>query len=143
MLFYFYHSILNMVHSYFFDFSALSVGQHWYWKIFGCQVHGQVLTTTAFVIVVVCLFSLISTKEINEIPDGLQNVAEFITEFIEDLQRHKSETMIIRIGLLSWVQSFYLFLFRIGLGPCYPGILSKFPMVNWQHPLMILIQRFL
>lgn len=99
-----------MVYSHFFDFSALSVGQHWYWKIFGCQVHGQVLTTTAFVVVVVCLFSIISTKDINEIPDGLQNVAEFITEFIEDI----AKTQIGDHDYSNWVAflgTIFLFIF--------------------------------
>jgi len=73
----------------FFHFSNLSVGQHWYWKIFGCQVHGQVLTTTAFVFAVVCVFSLLASKDISEIPDGLQNVAEFITEFVVEIAKRQ------------------------------------------------------
>jgi F-type H+-transporting ATPase subunit a len=88
-----------MIYSSFLDFSALSVGQHWYWKIFGCQVHGQVLTTTTFVILVVCFFSIISSKDISEIPDGLQNAAEFITEFIEDI----AKTQIGDHDYSSWV----------------------------------------
>jgi F-type H+-transporting ATPase subunit a len=88
-----------MIYSSFLDFSALSVGQHWYWKIFGCQVHGQVLATTTFVILVVCLFSIISSKDISEIPDGLQNAAEFITEFIEDI----AKTQIGDHDYSSWV----------------------------------------
>jgi F-type H+-transporting ATPase subunit a len=88
-----------MIYSSFLDFSALSVGQHWYWKIFGCQVHGQVLATTTFVILVVCFFSIISSKDISEIPDGLQNAAEFITEFIEDI----AKTQIGDHDYSSWV----------------------------------------
>jgi len=73
----------------FYLFSDLSVGQHWYWKIFGCQVHGQVLTTTAFVFVVVCAFSLFASKDISDVPDGLQNIAEFITEFVVDIAKRQ------------------------------------------------------
>lgn len=71
----------------FFDLAELSVGQHWYWNIAGYQFHGQVLVTTWFVLAVIGFISLVGNRNLKETPDGLQNLTEYITEFIRDIAK--------------------------------------------------------
>ena len=46
--------------------SELSVGKHWYWKVFNYQFHGQVLVTTWFVFAVIGMLSIIANRNLNE-----------------------------------------------------------------------------
>jgi len=93
------------------SFTELSVGQHWYWKIAGYQVHGQVLVTTWFVVAIIRTFSLVVNKNLKkEAPDNFQNLAEFITEFIRDI----AKTQIGEHEYLAWVPflgTIFLFIF--------------------------------
>jgi F-type H+-transporting ATPase subunit a len=95
---------------YFFDLSELSVGQHWYWNLFGFQFHGQVLITTWFVLAIIGSISLIGNRNLKETPDGLQNLTEYITEFIRDI----AKTQIGEQDYASWVPfvgTIFLFIF--------------------------------
>jgi F-type H+-transporting ATPase subunit a len=99
-----------MIHPFCFDISELSVGQHWYWTLFGYQVHGQVLITTWFVLTIIVVLSLTANRNLKEIPDGLQNLTEYITEFIRDL----AKTQIGEYDYLIWVPflgTIFLFVF--------------------------------
>jgi len=94
----------------FFDISELSVGQHWYWTIAGYQFHGQVLTTTWFVLSIIVFVSLSGNLNLKEVPDGLQNLTEYITEFIRDI----AKTQIGEHDYLTWVPflgTIFLFIF--------------------------------
>jgi len=88
-----------MIHCYFIDLCALSVGQHWYWKVMQYSLHGQVVVTTSFVLIVVSVFSSQCSQNCNTIPYGLQNAAEYVTEFIQDL----AKTQIGPSYYLEWV----------------------------------------
>jgi F-type H+-transporting ATPase subunit a len=99
-----------MVHFSIIDITELSVGQHWYWEIFGYPVHGQVLLTTWFVLAIIVAFSLKSTRDLKEKPDGLQNLAEFLTEFVRDI----AKTQIGEGEYSNWVPfvgTIFLFIF--------------------------------
>jgi F-type H+-transporting ATPase subunit a len=88
----------------------LSVGQHWYWNIGDYQVHGQVLITTWFVLALIIGFSLIANRDLRETPDNLQNLSEYLTEFIRDI----AKTQIGESEYLSWVPflgTIFLFIF--------------------------------
>jgi F-type H+-transporting ATPase subunit a len=95
---------------FFFNIAELSVGQHWYWTVAGYQVHGQVLITTCFVITIISSVSLTANRSLKETPDGLQNLTEYVTEFIQDI----AKTQIGKDGYLSWVPflgTIFLFIF--------------------------------
>ena len=99
-----------MIQTSFFDLAELSVGQHWYWVIGGYQLHGEVLTITCFVFAVIRIFSLTANREIKEIPGTLQNLSEYITEFVRDI----AKTQIGEYDYSSWVAligTFFLFIF--------------------------------
>jgi F-type H+-transporting ATPase subunit a len=99
-----------MIQTFLFTFTELSVGQHWYWTIFGYRVHGQVLITTWFVFIIIGIISLIRNRNLKEIPDGFQNLTEFITEFVRDI----AKTQLGEYDYLSWVPflgTIFLFIF--------------------------------
>merc|ERR1711869_190358 len=81
-----------------------------YWTVTGYQVHGQVLITTCFVLAIISLVSLLSNRNLKETPDGLQNLTEYITEFIRDI----AKTQIGEHDYLPWVPfvgTYFLFIF--------------------------------
>jgi F-type H+-transporting ATPase subunit a len=102
--------LLSMIQPLFFTPTELSVGQHWYWTIFGYPVHGQVLVTTWFVFAIIGGLSLAANRNLKEIPDDLQNLTELITEFIRDI----AKTQIGEHDYLTWVPflgTIFLFIF--------------------------------
>jgi F-type H+-transporting ATPase subunit a len=99
-----------MMQSFIFDFTNLSVGQHWYWEIFGYPVHGQVLLTAWFVFAIIRTLSLVANRDLKETPDDLQNLTEYVTEFIRDI----AKTQIGPHDYSAWVSflgAIFLFIF--------------------------------
>ena len=93
-----------------YDLSAVEVGQHLYWDIAGYPVHGQTLLTSWFVIGCLIAFSTFATRELQPIPSGGQNFAEYILEFIRDL----AKTQIGEEDYRSWIPfigTVFLFIF--------------------------------
>ena len=93
-----------------FDLAEVSVGQHWYWQLGGYPVHGQVLITSWIVLGVIVLISLLGNQNLKTIPEGVQNLTEYITEFIRDL----AKTQIGPEDYIKWVPflgTIFLFIF--------------------------------
>ena len=93
-----------------FEISEVSVGQHFYWQLGDYQVHGQVLITSWVVFGILALLSLSANRNLKSTPDGLQNLTEYITEFIRDL----AKTQIGEEEYLTWVPflgTIFLFIF--------------------------------
>ena len=93
-----------------FDLAEVSVGQHWYWQIGDYQVHGQVLITSWIVLGLIALISLLGNQNLKSIPEGFQNITEYITEFIRDL----AKTQIGEEEYIKWVPflgTIFLFIF--------------------------------
>jgi F-type H+-transporting ATPase subunit a len=63
------------------------VGKHFYWNIAGFLVHGQVLVVLWFVVLLLVIFSFLSTKNADRIPHGFQNFMEASVEFVTDIAR--------------------------------------------------------
>ena len=94
-----------------FDLSEVSVGQHLYWQIGEFQVHGQVLITSWVVLLLIASLSVAGNSNLKvTTPDGLQNLTEYITEFVRDL----AKTQIGEEEHLAWVPflgTIFLFVF--------------------------------
>nr|YP_010506617.1 CF0 subunit IV of ATP synthase [Tetraselmis suecica]UXF58480.1 CF0 subunit IV of ATP synthase [Tetraselmis suecica] len=93
-----------------FDLSEVSVGKHYYWDIGGFQVHGQVLLVSWFVLSLIAIISFLGNSKLAAMPEGVQNLTEYITEFIRDL----AKTQIGEEEYLSWVPflgTIFLFVF--------------------------------
>lgn len=110
-----------------FNLVELSVGQHWYWTVQNYQFHGQVLVTTWFVLTRIVLFSLAANRDLKEVPGGLQNLTEYITEFIREI----AKTQIGEYDYLSWspfLGTIFLFVFVSNWsGALLPWQLLKLP----------------
>jgi F-type H+-transporting ATPase subunit a len=94
-----------------FDIAEVSVGQHFYWHLGPYEVHGQVLITTWIVLGIIAAVSFLGNANLKvQAPEGLQNLTEYITEFIRDL----AKTQIGEEDYLSWVPflgTIFLFIF--------------------------------
>lgn len=93
-----------------FDLAEVSVGQHWYWQLGNYSAHGQVLITSWFVVGTIVLISLLANLNLKSVPEGLQNLTEYVTEFIRDL----AKTQIGEEDYLKWVPflgTIFLFIF--------------------------------
>ena len=110
-----------------FDLAEVSVGQHWYWQIGSYQVHGQVLVTSWIVFGIIATISLLGNRDLKSTPDGLQNLTEYITEFIRDL----AKTQIGEEEYLPWVPflgTIFLFIFVSNWsGALFPWRLLEIP----------------
>ena len=92
------------------EISEVSVGQHFYWTLGEYQLHGQVLITSWVVIGIIFALSFLGNRDLKQIPEGVQNFTELITEFIRDL----AKTQIGEHDYLSWVPflgTIFLFIF--------------------------------
>jgi F-type H+-transporting ATPase subunit a len=101
-----------------FDIAEVSVGQH-YWEIGGYSVHGQVLMTTWFVFAIIATIAFAGNSDLKAIPEGLQNLTEYITEFIRDL----AKTQIGEEEYVKWVP-FLGTIFLFVLSQTGPELLS-------------------
>jgi F-type H+-transporting ATPase subunit a len=92
------------------EIAEVSVGQHFYWQIGEYQVHGQVLITSWFVLIIIGILSFLGNSNLKKTPDGFQNLTELITEFIRDL----AKTQVGEHDYLKWVPflgTIFLFIF--------------------------------
>nr|AOC61400.1 CF0 subunit IV of ATP synthase [Rhexinema sarcinoideum] len=102
--------IINTPSNFLFDVAEVSVGKHYYWQIGEYSVHGQVLLTSWFVFAVIAILSIAGNRDLKPIPEGLQNLTEYITEFIRDL----AKTQIGEEEYPKWVPflgTIFLFIF--------------------------------
>ena len=93
-----------------FDLAEVSVGQHWYWNFGPYFVHGQVLITSWVVLSLIIGIALIANQNLKTIPENLQNLTEYVTEFIRDL----AKTQIGEKDYIKWVPflgTIFLFVF--------------------------------
>nr|YP_009503379.1 ATPase subunit IV [Euglena clara]AXA45465.1 ATPase subunit IV [Euglena clara] len=103
-------NFFNVIYTVFNKTKIFEVGQHFYWSIFGFQVHGQVLINSWIVILLITLLGIICTSELKLIPETKQNFIEFLTEFIREI----AKTQIGEKEYLKWVPylgTMFLFIF--------------------------------
>lgn len=93
-----------------FPLASLEVGQHWYWEIGNYRVHGQVFMTSWFVISLLVIASLAATKNVQRIPNGMQNFMEYVLEFLRDLAKNQLGEKEYR-PWLPFIGTLFLFIF--------------------------------
>ena len=90
--------------------AELEIGKHLYWEIGNLKLHGQVFLTSWFVIALLIVVAFLSSRNLQRIPSGLQNLMEYALEFIRDLAR----TQIGEKDYRPWVPfvgTLFLFIF--------------------------------
>jgi len=80
-------NLYNFINSYL--IAEIEVGTHLYWEVLGLKVHGQTLIMSWFVISVLILFAILGTRNVKQIPEGLQNFMEYAYEFLQDIAKNQ------------------------------------------------------
>lgn len=73
----------------FLPLAKLEVGHHLYWQIGNFKVHGQVFITSWIVIGLLLIASIAATRNIQRVPQGIQNLMEYALEFVQDLTKNQ------------------------------------------------------
>jgi F-type H+-transporting ATPase subunit a len=98
-------SVINSLH-----LASLEVGKHFLWKIGNFTVHGQVFMTSWFVIAILLIASILATKNIQRVPQGIQNLMEYVLEFLRDLTKNQLGEKEYR-AWLPFIGTLFLFIF--------------------------------
>ena len=67
--------------------AELDVGSHLYWEIGGLKLHGQVFLSSWLVIAIILTVSFLASRNVQMVPTGMQNLMEYLLEFIRDLAK--------------------------------------------------------
>jgi F-type H+-transporting ATPase subunit a len=90
--------------------ASLEVGKHWYWQIGTLKIHGQVFLASWFVITLLVIASLAATRNIQRVPSGIQNLMEYVLEFLRDLAKNQLGEKEYR-PWLPFIGTLFLFIF--------------------------------
>ncbi len=99
---------LNLINS--LPLAELEVGKHFYWHLGPLRVHGQVFMTSWFVIGVLLIASYLASSNVQRIPTGIQNLMEYVLEFLRDLARNQLGEKEYR-PWLPFIGTLFLFIF--------------------------------
>lgn len=90
--------------------AKLEVGTHLYWELGGLKIHGQVFMTSWIVIGALVLISILASRKIERVPNGLQNLMEYALDFIRDLAKNQIGEKEYR-PWVPFVGTLFLFIF--------------------------------
>jgi len=90
--------------------AELEVGQHLYWQLGNLKIHGQVFLSSWVVIGVLLAVVVIGTRSLKREPGGLQNLLEFLWDYIRDLSREQIGEKAYR-DWLPFIGTLFLFIF--------------------------------
>lgn len=93
-----------------FPLAALEVGRHFYWQVGNLKLHGQVFITTWIVIAILLTASVLATRKIQRVPQGIQNVMEYALEFVRDIAKNQIGEKEYR-PWVPFVGTLFLFIF--------------------------------
>ncbi|MEM8806403.1 MAG: F0F1 ATP synthase subunit A [Cyanobacteria bacterium P01_G01_bin.38] len=102
--------MLSLLHLDVLPLAALEVGHHFYWHLGGLSLHGQVFLTSWFVIALLLLASVLATRNIQRVPQGAQNLMEYVFEFVRDIAKNQLGEKEYR-PWLPFIGTLFLFIF--------------------------------
>uniref|UniRef100_UPI003001E6F7 ATP synthase CF0 subunit IV n=1 Tax=Anunuuluaehu liula TaxID=3049639 RepID=UPI003001E6F7 len=105
--------------------SAVEVGKHLYWEIGGYKVHGQVFIVSWLVIAALLFLAFIGTRNLDRIPENLQNFMEFILEFLQDIAKNQIGEHEYR-SWVPYIATIFLFI----LGSNWAGALIPWKLIQ-------------
>lgn len=107
--------------------AELEVGKHFYWHLGNLKLHGQVFLTSWFVVAVLVIVSIAASRNIQRVPQGIQNFMEYALEFIRDLAKNQIGEKEYR-AWVPFVGTLFLFIFLSNWsGALIPWRLIKLP----------------
>ncbi|MGD1896100.1 MAG: F0F1 ATP synthase subunit A [Phormidesmis sp.] len=90
--------------------AKLEVGEHYYWKIGGLSLHGQIFITSWVVCALLIGVAFLASRKVERIPSGLQNLMEYALDFIRDLAKDQIGEKEYR-PWVPFVGTLFLFIF--------------------------------
>jgi F-type H+-transporting ATPase subunit a len=90
--------------------AALEVGQHFYWILGKLKIHGQVFLSSWVVIGALLALIVYGTRRMQREPSGVQNLLEFLWDYIRDLSREQIGEKAYR-DWLPFIGTLFLFIF--------------------------------
>lgn len=90
--------------------AELEVGEHYYWKIGGLNIHGQVFITSWVVCGLLIAVAFLASRNVERIPSGLQNLMEYALDFIRNLAKDQIGEKEYR-PWVPFVGTLFLFIF--------------------------------
>lgn len=93
-----------------FPLAELEVGKHFYWEIGNLKLHGQVFITSWIVIAILLVASILATRNIQRVPQGIQNMMEYALEFVRDIAKNQLGEKEYR-PWLPFIGTLFLFIF--------------------------------
>lgn len=102
--------MLSLLHLDVLPLAKLEVGHHFYWHLGGLKLHGQVFMTSWIVIGMLLVVSFLATRNPQRVPQGLQNLMEYVFEFIRDIAKAQLGEKEYR-AWLPFVGTLFLFIF--------------------------------
>jgi F-type H+-transporting ATPase subunit a len=107
--------------------AKLEVGHHLYWQLGSLKIHGQVFITSWIVIGLLLIASIAATRNVQRIPNGIQNLMEYALEFVRDLTKNQIGEKEYR-PWVPFVGTLFLFIFVANWsGALVPWKLLKLP----------------
>lgn len=107
--------------------ASLEVGQHFYWEIGNLKVHGQVFIVSWIVIGLLVVAALAATRNAQRVPQGIQNLMEYVYEFVREIARNQLGEKEYR-PWLPFIGTLFLFIFVSNWsGALVPWKLIKLP----------------
>ena len=91
-------------------FAELEVGNHLYWQIGDLNIHGQVFLSSWVVIGLLLAVVVSGTRKMQRDPLGLQNLLEFLWDYLRDLAREQIGEKAYR-DWLPFIGTLFLFIF--------------------------------
>lgn len=107
--------------------ASLEVGQHFYWHVGNLKIHGQVFIVSWIVIALLVVASLAATRNLQRIPQGIQNFMEYVFEFVREIAKNQLGEKEYR-PWLPFIGTLFLFIFVSNWsGALVPWKLFKLP----------------
>lgn len=111
----------------FLPIASLEVGHHLYWQIGNLKVHGQVFIVSWIVIGLLVVASILATRNIQRIPQGIQNLMEYALEFVREIAKNQIGEKEYR-PWVPFIGTLFLFIFVSNWsGALVPWRLIKLP----------------
>ena len=96
--------------------AELEVGKHLYWKVGQLNLHGQVFLSSWIVIGALLALVVVGTRKMEREPRGVQNLLEFLWDYLRDLARDQIGEKAYR-DWLPFIGTLFLFIFVGALIP--------------------------
>lgn len=95
--------------------AGLEVGQHFYWHLGQLDIHGQIFLSSWILIGALLTLVVIGTQKMQRTPAGVQNLLEFLWDYIRNLAREQIGEAAYK-DWMPFIGTLFLFIFVCNWG---------------------------